>query len=226
MREISILIKTFLRPQACNRLIDSIRQYYKDIEILILDDSFEPTIYQQDTKQISSKPDIGISAGRNILVDNCKTPYCVILDDDCFFTDRTDLRKALEILKDNDYDLLEFKENDNFEYRGKFQVDGETVKYVRGEPLEFINNIFLAKTESLKKYGWDNSLKMGEHFAYFFKHRGKLKLGQCDISIGHGHFNNEEYDKYRDRSLEYLKMFMAKNNIKKRIDLHGNIIEL
>jgi glycosyltransferase involved in cell wall biosynthesis len=32
---ITILIKTFRRPDLCKRLVDSIRQYYPDIKIIV-----------------------------------------------------------------------------------------------------------------------------------------------------------------------------------------------
>lgn len=212
LSNIIILIKTFKRPEAYSRLIDSIRRFYPDIEILTLDDSNE---------------DIGVSAGRNRLVEMCKTPYCLILDDDCIFTSKTDLVGALKELEDRDLDILQLETQTDFErdYHGLFEIDGDTVKMIKGDRnglYDFCLNIFLARTESLKKCPWDEKYKMGEHFGYFFTHRGKLKIGKIDNNvIEHHHIRNDEYDPFRLRAIDYVKQFMAENGIKKRVDLYG-----
>lgn len=217
MWDITVLIKTFKRKQAVDRLIESIKRYYPDLPILVLDDSDKNSEYGFD---------IGISRGRNILVDKCQTKYCMILDDDCYFTDKTDIKKALGLI--GDYDILCLKEVDcgkSSNYRGRFEIDGDTVKYVSGTPYQFVNNIFIAKTDSLKKHKWDDSLKMGEHFAFFFTHRDKLKLGYTDeVEVVHDHIDTDGYQYYRNRSADYVKKFMKENGIKKRIDLMGNIL--
>lgn len=209
---ITILIKTFKRPEAYNRLVESIKTFYPDINILTLDDSNE---------------DIGVSAGRNRLVEMCQTPYCLILDDDCIFTNKTDLEKALKELVEKDLDILQFETQTDFErdYHGLYEIDGSTVKMVKGSRdglYDFCLNIFLAKTESLKKYPWDEKYKMGEHFGYFFTHRGKLRIGKIDNNvIEHHHVRNDEYNPFRERALGYVKQYMVENGINKRIDLYG-----
>lgn len=222
---ITILIKTFERPVACQRLIDSIKIFYPNIDILALDDSRKHTDF--GVPQINEDFDIGISLGRNILVEKCQTEYCMILDDDCAFTEETDLAKAIRILETNDYDLLEIADRRGLNYRGKFDISGDTVKYITGDPLEFISNIFIAKTDILKKYKWDEDLKMGEHFAYFFLHRGKLKIGHTDeVRLDHIGDSNTFYNNYRLRATDYVKQFMKKQGIKERIDLGGNSLKI
>ena len=46
-------------------------------------------------------PRVGLSAGRNALVDACRTKYFVLLDDDVFFTATTRLDILLEVLEQN-----------------------------------------------------------------------------------------------------------------------------
>ena len=217
MWDITVLIKTFRRPEACNRLVSSIKRFYPDLPILILDDSDETCEYGFD---------IGTSRARNILVDKCQTKYCLILDDDCIFSEMTDLERGLEIAKD--YDLLMVAEVENgviTGYKGRFEVEGTTVRMVGGEPFEFINNIFIAKTEVLRKYRWQDDLKTGEHFAFFFTHRGKMKIGYTDeVEVIHSHLEGHDYRPYRDRALNYVIQFMREQGLTKRIDLFGNEI--
>ena len=44
-------------------------------------------------------PRVGLSAGRNALVEACTTKYFVLLDDDVFFTASTRLELMLEVLE-------------------------------------------------------------------------------------------------------------------------------
>ena len=140
----------------------------------------------------------------------------------------------MRLLESNDLDLLGVKEIGN-SYYGLLENDGDTVKYIHGDRgisgwvtlYDFVPNLFLMKTESAKQFGWDDSLKIGEHFAYFHKHLGKLKIGFTDsVSLEHDHIGGDSYATYRDSSLDYIKKYMLENGIKRRIDLGGNIIEL
>lgn len=194
-----------MRPWIARRLTDSIRAYYPGIEIIVLDD----------------EDDMGVSAGRNKMVDMCRTEYCMILDDDCIFTEKTDLNLALELAKD--YDMLGIQVGEKnwvLDYKGKYLVEGSVVRLVNETPLEFIPNVFIAKTGVLRKYRWDERLKVGEHFAYFFTHRGKINIGYTNkVEIRHEHADFEDYREFRKRATDYVKMFMRENGLTKRIEL-------
>lgn len=205
---ITVLIKAFKRPEAVKRLLESINKFRPYTKVYLLED----------------EDDIGLSAGRNRLVEVCETPYCLILDDDCLFNEKTDLDKAIEILKEKDLDILQLKVP-GIEYHGLFQTNGDTVKYVAGDRdglYDFCANIFVAKTDSLRKYKWDEDLKMGEHFAYFYDHKGKMRIGITDeVEIEHHHVDAPGYAEYRYRAKDYVKKYMLKKGIKKRIELYG-----
>jgi hypothetical protein len=78
-QEVSLLIKTYERPASLSLLIDSIRQFYSDIPILVADDSKNPSF--KTSHNIQYYPleyDLGLSASRNYLLDKvCKlTLHC------------------------------------------------------------------------------------------------------------------------------------------------------
>jgi len=211
---ITILIKTFKRPKTLKRLLDSIKRFYPDIPVIVLDDS---------NPECEFGFDIGLSKGRNELVKKCQTKYCAIIDDDCVFNEKTDLDKILKELIDKDLDILQFKIPD-LEYYGIYEKDGDGVKYLkesRDGIYDFCANIFVAKTESLRKYKWDEELKLGEHFAYFYEHRGKLKVGISDVEIEHLHENNPDYHIFRNRAMTYVKIYMNKKGVTHIKDLGG-----
>jgi len=234
--DITILIKTFRRPQAVNRLLASILQYYPDIRIVIIDDSpGEARGFIEGMKPnikwlVTEHEDIGLSAGRNIGLLHVKTPYVFMCDDDCIFTQATNLGRAEELLTASGVDILGI--DAGVGYCGCFETRLDTVFYLRNHtypvvnplvlPYDFVPNIFIAKTESLKQYKWDESLKMGEHFAYFYEHLGKIRVGFTkEVTMKHEHISSPGYDTYRGRATEYVKQYMRSKGIKRRITFDG-----
>ena len=215
LKDLTILIKTFKRPKALEILLESIKKYYPDIPIIVVDDSSENSEFGFD---------IGLSRGRNELVKKCKTKYCAIIEDDCRFTEKTDLDKILKELIDRDLDILQFKIDTA--YYGLYEKDDDGVKYVKASRdglYDFCSNIFVAKTDTLGEYPWDEELKMGEHFAYFYEHQGKLKIGISDVEILHCHIDNQDYQPYRSRAVRYVKQYLVKKGLSHIRDLEGHV---
>jgi glycosyltransferase involved in cell wall biosynthesis len=210
----TILIQTFKRPEALKRLLESIKQQgYPPEMVLVHDDS---------------ETDLGLSASRNKLVFWSNTEYVILVDDDCIFTERTDITKLEGIMDTVEYDILAF--DLGIHYMGTYKTEGDTVKLAPGVNsqgmYDFVPNVFIAKRQSLLKCQWDPSLKMGEHFAYFYTHLGKMKIGfTSEVSVGHSHVSSPEYDEYRQRATEYVKQFMRSNGIKRKVDLDGSVLE-
>ena len=113
MRDVSILIKTFERPQCLERLLSSIERSGWLGPVWIADDSRIP---QRDrviaryakmvTGYLCMPFDSGLSAGRNLLLRHVNTPYLVLCDDDFIFDDRTDMNRFLELLESSGLDLI------------------------------------------------------------------------------------------------------------------------
>jgi len=121
--DISIVVKTFLRPQCIRYFLESVVKY-QDIygiefsRIIVIDDSNE--CYQkQNDAVISCFSDklsilyqaypynsLGLSKGRNIGVSLVETPYLILCDDDYIFDPGCDLKECLRLLVDMNIDLL------------------------------------------------------------------------------------------------------------------------
>ena len=126
---LSIVIKTFERPYCTNRIIDSIFHYYPKMKVIVGDDSRNPG--ENDAVEYHKLPfNSGISYGRNFLIDQVKTKYFLLLDDDFIFTEKTDLNTLLNILEDNDIDLLVMGAYGHSRIR-QFLVGSNTAKMVR-----------------------------------------------------------------------------------------------
>ena len=111
---ISLIIKTFERQDALERLLASIReQGYGHCPIFIADDSKTPyrdailRAYGDLVDEYIVLPfDTGLSKGRNELLKCVDTKYFVLNDDDFVYEDVTNFRKAREELEQHGIDIL------------------------------------------------------------------------------------------------------------------------
>lgn len=111
--KLTIVIKTFNRKNALIRLLKSIENYYGKLPIIIVDDSkndYKNDILKRfpnlDIEYIVTEFDIGLSKGRNILINNVKTDYFLLCDDDFEFDKRTKLEKYLNVCETEKIDIL------------------------------------------------------------------------------------------------------------------------
>ena len=113
MDELTIIVKTFERTASLMRLLNSFSKLNLDCPILICDDSkknckkiLDRRFPNLNLTYIHAEFDIGLSAGRNLLLAQVKTPYFVLCDDDFVFDERTDLIRALSLIKAHALDIL------------------------------------------------------------------------------------------------------------------------
>ena len=113
MRDATIIVKTFERPQCLERLLASIVGAHWQGPVLIGDDSRRP--YRDPilaryggmvTEYLCMPFDIGSSAGRNLLLKKVATPYFVLCDDDFVFDARTDVNRLRELVETAGLDLV------------------------------------------------------------------------------------------------------------------------
>ncbi len=75
-----------MRPGCLDRLIESIHRFYPGVCVLVADDSDKP-VQRKDVQVYPLPYDSGLSYGRNYLMDQLKTKYFVMMDDDHVFTE-------------------------------------------------------------------------------------------------------------------------------------------
>lgn len=117
MEDVTIIIKAFLRQNCVIRLLKSILKFAPKCPIIIFDDGNDAN---QNKKQIidmfanilnikyivSEEENVGLSKGRNVLVDNVQTKYFVLCDDDFIFFKQTNIILAKRLLEQSNYDIL------------------------------------------------------------------------------------------------------------------------
>ena len=111
--DVSILIKTLERPQQLINQLHSIKKYEFKGPILIADDSKVPygdkiiSLFPElNITYIDLPFDTGTAEGRNIMLEQTKTTYFVLCDDDFIFEPRTRLPLMRRMLIENNLDLL------------------------------------------------------------------------------------------------------------------------
>lgn len=120
--DISLLVKTFIRPDCLLRFLESAKNYQdkwnvKFADVVIIDDGDEES--QLENKQIVAKYDdlhisyytydfnaLGLCKGRNEGLRYSSSKYFLYCDDDFMLDLNCDIATNLEILKQNNLDIL------------------------------------------------------------------------------------------------------------------------
>ena len=185
-RLVTIIIKSFMRPRALKTLVRSIRSYYPDTTVLAADDGDAPERPPGIDGWFELPWDVGLSAGRNFLVDRVETDFTMITDDDWIFTSRTRIEAALDAFERcGQLDLVAGRlvtpeggelRPDGFngtlyrEGRNLVQHFGRRRRMLAGFPIyDFVPNLFVARTAALRQVRWDERLKVGEHMEFFWR---------------------------------------------------------
>jgi glycosyltransferase involved in cell wall biosynthesis len=184
--QLTAVIKTFERPGALKRLVKSIRRFYPNMHVIVVDDSRVPSkIVGVET--IVMPFDSGVSAGRNRALEHVETPFLLLLDDDYVFYRKTVLEPALEQMRKHDeIDImgggvvnLPFYGQVEYLDKGLYPT-GQSACRPPGSRIggfrvqDKVANFYIARTDSIRKVGWDDRLKRLDHADFFSRAKGKL----------------------------------------------------
>lgn len=104
---VTVIVKTVGRMDKVIPLTESVRKYYKTVEIIVSDDHEE--VYRSEGMSrgfyyLPLAPDVGLSAGRNTMVSRVKTEYFLTLDDDFTIDAATRIGTLIHALESAPYD--------------------------------------------------------------------------------------------------------------------------
>lgn len=227
---VTAIVKAFERKDALRNLYTSIRLFYPDLRIIIIDDSRSSSHdYSEDplVRYVKTEFDIGLSEGRNRALSMVDTEYFLLLDDDFVFTQDTDLTAMLDILESTTFSIVsggvvDFgKDKRTFfgtlllKHKSLYLLEGVASGSRHGLPVyDFVLNFFMARTDVIKLSPWDSMLKLGEHEDFFFnlKKKGVLITDISErVTIDHYPEVSDDYAKYRNRVHSYQVMAAKKN---------------
>ncbi len=254
LSDVTIGIKTFYRPEKLRIALQSMVSLGVN-EIIVADDGSENPVkeklYQEMSEYLPLKVirlpyDSGLAYGRNRIVENTKTPYLLIMDDDMEVLDEQSISILKNILESNKAlggvgALLSEK--------GRIRSGAHNLIYkkgyiVRDVPLDLqievadgipyirfdqILNAALFRVKCIRDYPWDDYYKINfEHLDFYWGHKqlGKWKFAVTPAVVfkhypgGDGTYKKFRFSKERyRRSKEYfLKKWKVKGVINIQMD--------
>ena len=232
---VTIIFKSFQRQEMAKQLVKSIRKQFPEIKIVIADDSEKPLMIEDPNLEIVQLPfNSGLSRGLNAALKKVSTPYVMRMDDDELFTCRTKLVQQLHFLKNHeDIGLVGFGVRDSLRWNSlkkRYNTYAKQTMHNAGRatsvaPMTRIDeahvvfakvpNVFLARTELVKKVGYDNNVRMLDHNDFFFRASGVIvSVLAEDTIIYHRHnFFDKGYMMFRNDTARDLQIINRSRNI-------------
>lgn len=183
---VTAIVKTFERPKELKRLIKSIRRFFPNMHIIVVDDSRKPGKID-GVVCIEMSYDSGVSAGRNMAVSQVDTKYLLLLDDDFVFCRKTDLEPAVRKMdKHADVDIMGGEvltlplytrsryEKDSLHPTTREATMPDSSSIGGMAVQDKVANFYIAKTASIKRVGWDARIKRLDHADFFTRAKGVL----------------------------------------------------
>ena len=228
-KNVTVIFKSFERQKLAKRLYKNLQDYYPGIQVIIADVSSRPLDLQGESLEVLQLPfNSGLSYGLNRALERVRTPYVMRMDDDELLTLKTCLGdQALFLERHPEIDLVGFctltsircKNPDeevsrftSFSMKGApkplriphmTQIDGN--HFVLGK----VPNLYVARTEQIRRIGWDENIRMMDHQDFFWRAAGNL-VSVIALGTAVFHYHNpfqKHYQKYRqdvDKDLAYI----------------------
>jgi hypothetical protein len=198
--------------------------------------------------------DSGLSTCRNYLVNITKTPFFFLFDDDFELEEDSHLDLLLELIYTHPHidiiagkipeDIRDFKD-----FSGIFLVYNETLELVSHVPygrkdqvlfhrssnekvdktnpcrqVDFVPNVFMGRTESVRSVYWYDDFKVGEHEDFFLRFgQANRTVYSCDFIHVHHHQipwwkkADKSYYLKRTRAYRYFEQMLMNHNLKRLI---------
>jgi len=244
MKNVGILITTFERDKHLFELVHSIRKYYDEIPIYIVDqgksdDEKEKFLNNYGCDLIQIPWDSGLSLARNIGMKLMKENYAVLCDDDFVFTKNTKLERWYDLLQSLPNvglaaGLLKQRGREwHYEHELELKKDRYIIKDFKkiiwknheGIPYFYTDlclNFFMIKKQAWRDNKWDVDYKIIQEHIHFFlnmKFNSKWKVIYTPkVMAQHNKvFTGNEYDEIRaskQRKIKNWNMFFRKTGIR------------
>ena len=161
---------------------------------------------------------LGLSRGLNLALAEVKTPFLMRMDDDELLTRRVNLAEELRFFQSHpEVDLIGIPPMDALKFRSlkksirpyfgfPMKEAPLPLKVPHGVRLDDrhvvlgkVPNIFLARTDSIRKVGWDDNIRMIDHHDFFYRAAGVIvSVLSTDSVVFHNHnFFLPDYNRYR-----------------------------
>jgi len=192
LSQVTAIVKTFERPSELARLLESVQRLFPRLKTIVADDSRAP-VRHLGAETLILPFDVGVSAGRQAALDRVRTKYTWVLDDDFVLYARTRLDIVLELL--DQYEIIDLIGGPvvDIPLMIKRTAERSPIYPTSATPVvptgtfigaaqvrDKVPNFFVARTESLRKVGWNSGLKRLDHADFFTRARGVLVTTYLD----------------------------------------------
>lgn len=241
---VTIIVKTVGRISKVISLAESVRKYYTDTFILVSDDHEHLLRGEGMSREFYYLPlpaDVGLSAGRNRMVERVKTEYFLTLDDDFTLDETSTIGALLHALETKpadgsaNFDIAAGKNpvdepKYNLDFCGFMTISDKTLFLKPGSygehagciHVDFVPNIFLGRTKVFQdKIKWDELLKVGEHEDFFLRAKALgIKTLTCPgVTFIHDQvefwLKQDDYEVKRSRVFDFWKLSLRKHKLLK-----------
>lgn len=230
-KKVTFIFKSFERQKFAKQLYKNIRSYYPSVKIIIADDSEKPLELEGENLEIIRLPfNSGLGLGLSKALERVETPYVIRLDDDELLTPFSNFHKHLRFLEEEKrVDLVAVSFIDALRNKSlkktakKFYLQDMRNAF---KPLKIAHmtrmgdyivvgkppNIFIARTDALRRVGYDENIRMIDHHEFFFRAAGEIVSAfSPDSFVYHRHdISDKHYRKFRLRYHEDKKYITAK----------------
>lgn len=209
VQNVTFIYKSFERQYMAKNLFRSIQKYYPGVKVIIADDSKKSLDIHSPYLTVIQLPfNSGLSRSMNMALAQVETPYLVRLDDDQLLTPFSQIGKQINFLKKYPFvDLVGLLPCTTPRCPAPIEVAQEYFSQsmarapkplliphmTRIDPHHIVvgksPNIFVAKTDQIKKLGWDDNIRMIDHKEFFIRAAGNL-VSTIDISTVVFHYPN------------------------------------
>ena len=243
MKDVTIIITTFNRPDSLRKCVKSVRKFYPDMEIIVSDNGKpDPVLNSELVKDYKCRYlglpfDSGTSHAKNAALDITSKPFAVIIDDDFEFTECTNLEKFKTILdKDSSIGIVGGKPitssgktgivgsrilvNKEKETFWRFPIESPEWKEIDGIKYYYADYtrqfLMIRNSPDIR---WDDDLKMGGDHIWFFmniKFHTDWKVAYVpEVEVVHHRASRKDkkYMLYRRRG-DFKKKFHEKTGLR------------
>lgn len=241
LNDVTILTTTFLRDGCLYECIDRIRKHLPEVSNVIADDgyfddkkwAFIRNLEKAGHEYCVLPFDSGLPAKRNDGAKRVKTKYLLMGCDDFDFRHyeaRPGIEKLVNILDQHPEIDVASGRRANEPYEGFLSiVPGQYIQETRLRPngaqeyykVDLTVNYFLARTEIVRRFPWDERMKIGgEHGDWFLdlKEAGRHVVWVPGVNITEFNVANGTHPKYhwfRGRAVNLgHKIFLEKRGVK------------
>ena len=189
LTSVTAIVKTFERPRLLERLIASLKLHFPALSIIVADDSRRPTELP-GVRTLCLDYDVGVSAGRQAALAQVQSELTWVLDDDFIVYRGTLLARVVRTLREQpELDLVGGRvidlplgtargsPKDNVYPTDRLPLVALGTRLGAAVVCDKVPNFFVARTERLRRVGWDARLKRVEHGDFFTRARGVLVTG-------------------------------------------------